>query len=328
MSATGKLAFAILVLFCAPASADDDAPAIHQAKPNFHNAMTNGNLAVSWTAMPTEFAFDSDTQLTLTVSGATNPHRVRRPDLANHPAFKTLFRQIANADDSPANREAKSVTFTWMLRPRTSGKMTLPEMPYLFYHTPSGTIREKYLDKIELSVRPAATTSPTVRPLEAPDRFFSLNFDEARLQQPISAPRFWHWLVLVCGLPILGTLVVIAWRHFNPEGVRLARLRQNLAIRDALDGLDRAKRSAEPIEHTQRVIETYLLERHGQRLKPTVPSELEAMLANADVRPDRVETAISLLRQCEAARFGTNAPDANTLLQRIREFILSEEVAV
>jgi hypothetical protein len=317
MSAIGKSLVALL-LVVPLLKADDDAPALFQNREHFINAIAT-NLQVDCVATPTELTGNHDVVMTLTIRGATNPHRIRRPQLADRVAWKALFQQITNGDDAPAQPGDPAVSFTYRLRPRTTGPVTIPAIQ-LDYFTPSAAagrqIRTKYTEPIPLIVR-AEPAPPRPEPeLE--------NVLVSRTPFVPSEPTRLHWIALLVGLIVLLMSWVLLWRWQHPEGVRLARHRRNRAMRRLLDALDHA--GPTPAVATSKAVRGYLVERHGLDVTATVPSEMVANLQSR-LAPKRVAELMQLLTLCDAARFDGTIPSsvAESLPATARQMVLAWE---
>lgn len=319
MFATGNRAVLLLLLVTGSCSAVD-APAIYQAMPNFSNAIADHGFSITWTATPIELDPDTDVFLTIRFSGIVNPERVRRPDLAGRQAFQELFRQIESVEDSPATPSTKTVAFRYKLRPRNERVQAIPELAVAYYSPGSGGVATKYLDAIALTIRPVTTPDHPSQPFEAPQRLLTLP-DSASGSQ---LPSDWHWLVLVV-LLVAGSLIWVAvWRHRHPDGVRLAQLRRNRAVRRAFDSLDRAARSPDPAAAARRSIHDYLADRFGVSAATPTPNDIAAAMREANLPPDRIEHAVELVWDCDAVRFG-GAREDGSLVERVRSLILHWE---
>ncbi|QEL19120.1 BatD family protein [Limnoglobus roseus] len=328
MFATGNRAVLFLLLLASPTAAqefaDEDAPAIHQARPNFYNAVGGRNLKVTWSAEPTTLSVDSELTLTLTVSGAVNPQRVRRPDLAAMPAFKSRFQQITAGTDPPVEKTSPRVTFTYRLRPRDESVRDVPELQYDYYSTATGKPETRYLDAIPLQVTAAAVVLPSPLPLDGPPRLFRLPSEAALQSRTKHDPNWWHWRGLLVAMILAVAGGVAIWRLRNPNGRRFARVRRHRAVRNALDTMDRASESLEPLALVSSALRRYFWERHGL---PTVasPGELETAFRAAAIPAERIAPAVELLRKIDAARFGGDSDNALSLIALARELVLTWE---
>ncbi len=317
MCATGSRA--LLVLLFATSGFAADAPAIHQSHPNFSNAIAGPGFDVSWTATPLELSTDGVITLTIRFVGVANPDRVRRPDLASRPPFKANFREILNGTDVPP--DAMSATFTYRLRPRNEAVRGIPELEVAYYRPGSG-VSTKYCDEIPLTIKPAANAPAAVRPLDAPERFFALpDPNRATARQP----AWFDWIGLIAILSVAPTVWIFIWRKRNPDGLRLAKLRRNRAVRAALDGLDRAGRSPEPVAAAVRVFHVYLAARFGAAAPSPTPGDIARAMAEVELPAGRIAEAVQLVRDCDASRFAGEANPEAFSVPRVRRLILAWE---
>lgn len=334
MCATGKRMFLLFVLLSSFASAQDepdanDAPAIFQNREHFYNAISTGNLTVTWSATPKEIAADGELSLTLTVANAQNPQRIRRPNLRSIPAFVERFREIVDVPDEMPNTVAN---FRYRLRPRRSGEIEIPGLRFDYFHpnTPEGReISTKYAIAISVMVREAVIpVSPAVPRPAAPDRFLVWPSGISERTSFSSGPSALAWLAAIAAIAILTVGWVRLWRVRNPDGVRLANLRRNRAARLALDGLARAGRAPEPAALVAKHLRDFLADRHDFHNLGTVPMDIERELRTAKVPEAKIANAVKLFRACDEARFGLRIGDAARLVTTAQNIILNWEEPV
>ncbi len=331
MCATGKRMFLLFVLLSSFASAQDepdanDAPAIFQNREHFYNAISTGNLTVTWSATPKEIAADGELSLALTVANAQNPQRIRRPNLRSIPAFVERFREIVDVPDEMPNTVAN---FRYRLRPRRSGEIEIPGLRFDYFHPNSPEGREistKYAIAISVMVRGAVIpVSPAVPRPAAPDRFLVWPSGISERTSFSSGPSALAWLTAIAAIAILTAGWVRLWRVRNPDGVRLANLRRNRAVRLALDGLARAGRAPEPAALVAKHLRDFLADRHDFHNLGTVPMDIERELRTAKVPEAKIANAVKLFRACDEARFGLRIGDAARLVTTAQNIILNWE---
>lgn len=328
MCATGKCVLLAFVLFSSVATAQDepdanDAPAIFQNREHFYNAISTGNFTVTWSATPKEIAADGELTLTLSVANAQNPQRIRKPNLRSIPAFAERFREIVDVPDAMPNAV---VNFRYRLRPRRSGEIEIPGLRFDYFHpnAPEGReVNTKYATAITVTVREAVIPVPTVPPRPAaPERFLVWPGE--------ISPRFQFggvgaWLSALAVIAILTVAWVRLWRVRNPDGVRLANLRRNRAVRLALDGLTRAERVPEPAALVAKHLRDFLADRHDFHNLGTVPMDIERELRTTTVPDTKIANVVKLFRACDEARFGYRVENAQSLVATARNIILNWE---
>lgn len=163
-------------------------------------------------------------KVTLVVHGAENPTRIRKPNLAALPAFANAF-AIESVADPPA--PAGEARFAYILRPRASTVIAVPELKFRFYvpmSQPGSEVQETYAKKLSIAVQ--AVAAP---PVEVPPPLPPL--------APSDEPGPFAWAGLVLGL-IAGTAgYVVWWRYRNPSGPereRRLRVRATRRLQDRL----------------------------------------------------------------------------------------------
>src|SRR5207248_4015484 len=264
---------------------------------HFYNAVGRA-VTAEWSADRTEVPDGGELTATLTVRGATNPHRVRKPALRDLPAFKGRF-EVIDAPDPPAERGAKEVRFRYTLRPRSPAVDQIPDLEFGYFNPVSNKLQTTYAKKLPIRVLPAAVAAaPPAGPLEAPERFFRLADD----YRAPTEPGWASWLGLILAVPAVTAAWVLVWRRNNPGGVRLAKLRRNRAVARALDALARAGKSADPAANAAAAVRVYLVERWGMPPAAAVPGEVAAALAATELPADRAAVAVEFFRACDVAR--------------------------
>jgi hypothetical protein len=316
MCETGRLA--ILVLFFAPIARAEDAPAIHQAAPNFSNAIAGSGFTISWSADPTTLDSDDSFHLSITFLGAINPDRVRRPALQNQSAFKSVFREIHDEEPTIA---PNAVTFHYRLRPRDVAVKAVPELAVAYFSPGNATVATKYLEAIPLTVHHPVRSSASAKRIDGPERFFEWPNEETGLRPGLAA-----WAFLAIGLVFLSLAGLALERYRNPEGARLARLRRVRAVRTALDELDRAARSPDPAASALEVLRVYIAARHGAFAPAATPADFAKALADANAEFDRIKAVRELASAGDIERFAAERMTAD-LVPRVRRLILEWEDA-
>lgn len=331
MCATGNCILLLFVLVSSVASAQDepeanDAPAIFQNREHFYNAISTGNFTITWSATPKEIAADGELILTLSVANAQNPQRIRKPNLRSIPAFAERFREIVDVPDEMPNTVAN---FRYRLRPRRSGEIEIPGLRFDYFHpnAPEGReVNTKYATAISVTVREAVAAVPPARPRPAaPERFLVWPSD---VSPSFPFRGVGAWLIAIAGIAILTVGWVRLWRVRNPDGVRLANLRRNRAVRLALDGLTRAERTPEPAALVAKHLRDFLADRHDFHNLGTVPMDIERELRTTTVPDAKIASVVKLFRACDEARFGYRADNAQSLVATARGIILNWEEPV
>jgi hypothetical protein len=124
------------------------------------------------------------------------------------------------------------------------------------------------------------------------------------------APAGPGWLAgLSAAVLTLAAMYIAWWRWRNPDGPRLARVRQTRAVRRVLARLAGA---SEP-DHVADAVRDYLAERFGLTIPSAAPCDVESALAKAGFDDSKLTTAVGLIRRCDAARFGDGSDTPATL---------------
>jgi hypothetical protein len=277
----------------------DDAPAIYQTNEQFTNALAN-TLTVTLECTPNTLRDDEFTTLRLTLRGMSNPTRVRRPPLGERSEWTALFRNISDGATQLGDQE---VAFEYRLQPRTHGRLELPTIQLDYFAPASQQFRTKYTDPLPIIVSPSQldATPPTPRPAVV-----------------VSEPSVLQWLMMFTSI-LGGTgAYVLVWRWRNPDGVRLAKLRRNRAVRRVWRALD----AAEP--NISLILREYLIERHHLTVTATVPSEIAACLCATTMSEARIDEVGAILEACDASRFSPQR-EQRELANAVRELVMNWE---
>src|SRR5581483_8554843 len=119
-------------------STQQDVPLVGQPTADYYGARGSGAkpVKVAWTLDRTTVPEGGVVVATLTVTGATNPQQVVRPDLKKLPAFHDRF-TITDNSDPPPGPEAKEVRFSYQLRPRNRSVDRVPTLEFRWFN-PAG----------------------------------------------------------------------------------------------------------------------------------------------------------------------------------------------
>jgi hypothetical protein len=277
----------------------DDAPAIYQTNEHFTNALAN-SLTITLECTPNTLRDDEFTTLRLTLRGMSNPTRVRRLPLGERSEWVALFRSISDGATQLGDQE---VAFEYRLQPRTHGRLELPTIQLDYFSPASQQLHTKYTDSLPIIVSPSQldATPPTPRPAVV-----------------VSEPSVLQWLMMLASVVVGTGGYVLAWRWRNPDGVRLANLRRNRAVRRVWRALD----VAEP--NISLILREYLIERYLLAATATVPSEIAACLRATTLSEARLDEVVAILEACDESRFSLQH-EQRELAKAVRELVMNWE---
>lgn len=301
----------LLLLFPPAASAQPPRPSVRELTPlerqkdDFYGALAGTvRVSVAWTVAPAAVTLGGDTTLTLTVTGAANPHELTRPPLADRDEFRQLFSVIDDLPGPAAAPTTTAVEFRYRARPRTEGRFEVPELKYLYYARQAAQNRRfqsAYAAAVPFTVTKPVTKSAAAVPLDGPPRLF-----EVRERGPFArsgGPGVGWWAGLFGGATLAAVGWVVGWRWVYPDAARLAKIRRTRAVRVALDRLRKAAAAADPAAATAAAFCGYLTARFGVPPAARTPPEVADALRAQAFDDTRVAAAEGLLRRCDAARF-------------------------
>jgi hypothetical protein len=325
----------LLVLAQGPPAFDIDP--VDQLKENFYGALDSSGKGVSakWSA-PNKVSRDAEFVLTLTISGAANPHKLVRPDLRKFSEFTQRFQLLDNPDhtEPAADPSATEVRFNYRLTARTVGKVKVPSLTYRYLRPQvprDGDEKQRfpttYANSISIDVKAPDLKGVAARPatpIEAPEEFFTLAADESKAW----SPGLFAWLLPVSAVPLVVGGWLILWRVVFPDAARLAKLRRNRATRTALDRLKKARASADPAGAAAFAFRQYLTARFGVPPSAQTPTEVSAALRDLEQPSDRAADAEAFLRACDATRFDQSGDSGVSFTHQAEALITSWEGGV
>ena len=306
--------------------AQDEAPLINQPSENFYHAQGRA-VKVVWSLDRDSVPEDGELTATLTITGATNPQRVVRPDLKKLSEFESRFVIADKADPMPGER-ATEVKFSYLLRPRNRSVDKVPTLQFYFYNpaAPVGKMQFPLTTAraVPITVTEAPKIEPPAIPLGEPDHLFAVTSGQQLLEKRSLNPGYWLWLVVGLTGPLCAIGWFVAWRRVFPDAVRLAKMRRSRAARRAIDTVHRAAKAIDPPAAIATAVLGYLRTRFPFPPGAVTPVEIEATLGELGVDAPECQAIAGFFRACDAARFAppgdngaTLAADAEALVNQL-----------
>ena len=297
------------LLFAASAFAQ---PALFEPAQGFYKARGT-KVAATWSVDRTELPEDGVLTATLTITGATNPQEIVRPDLAKvrDDEGRLPYAERFQIEDVPGPN------FVYRLRPRSANVNRLPTLDFWYDSgVKVGNPFKKTTAKgINLVVIKVVKARPPAVPLLEPDRLFEL--ETGSLGREPFAAGWGSWLLLFAMGISIPALWYGLWRRVSPNGVRLAKLRRSRAVRRAADAIRKAKRSADPAGAIAAAVLGYLRARFALPPGADTPSEVEDALHDPAVA--------AFLRRCDEARFAPSSDNPLSLASDAESLIAGLE---
>jgi hypothetical protein len=314
-------------LFSNPSSLlrpSQDVPAVGQPTAHFYNAHGRG-VSVKWELDRTELPEDEELIATLVITRAINPHEIIRPDLKTLESFHSRFEITDNADPVPA-ADAQIVRFSYRLRPRNRLVDQLPTFKFHYFN--QAAVPEKQFPLTTARGVPIVVTAPApkppppVIPLAAPDHLFMVTTGPRVLARPSFAPGIGTWITAI----LIGPLVSLGWyyarRWIYPDAARLKHIRRSWASRRAIHAIRRSGRTVDPPAAVAIAMIDYLRARYSLPPGAVTPREIDANLAEIELRDSEREAVASFFRSCDAARFAP-AGDSGVSLAAAAEALVA-----
>jgi hypothetical protein len=287
--------------------------AIDQQKDDFYGALAKADKSIkaSWT-LDNPLTTSADSPLTLTLTNVLNPEEVKAPDLANRPEFQAAFVRIeapSRIEFDPTTGVVKIIT---TVRPRNAGKLTIPELKFVYYLPVATRFQTTYAVSLERTVNAPMATAPI--PLDGPPDFFV----ERAVTRSNDVPS-WCWWALPAVLTSFAVGFVLWHRRQYPQAAERARILRIRAVRVALADLRRLPTDA-PAQSLAVIWQRYLVARYGVRPTANTPQELADELARLKFPQARAAQATEMIEQLHAAQFAPKAQHVSPLpLKRLIE---------
>jgi hypothetical protein len=283
-------------------------PPFFQPPGDFYGA-SGGHVTVAASAEPTRVPVNRPIVLTVTVTGATNPGELTRPPLRDLSPFAASF----EIEDLPPRSPG---VFEYRLRPRTTDVARIPRLRFAYYNPTAADGKQfpvTYTEVIPIRVLPPVAEPDPPSSLAVPEIF-----REPGPGRNWTFPAGPAWLAALSGgILLLSAGYVAWWRWKNPDGPRLARIRQTRAVRRVATRLAAA---AEP-DAVADAVHAYLVERFGVPIPSAAPCDVEAALALIGFDDARVTAVVGLVRRCDAARFGHGRDTTPTLAAEAKALV-------
>lgn len=296
---------------------------------DYYGARGSG-VKVTWSLDRTTVPEDEAIAATLTVTGATNPQQIVRPDLKKLPEFHDRFTITDNADPPPAD-DAKQVRFSYQLRPRSRSVSKVPTLKFRWYNRAGGLDRQFPTARAEFVpitvTAPAVKPEPPAIPLDEPAHLFAVTTGPAVLGRSPFTAGSWAWWLVAFGPPVLAGAWYVAWRRVFPDAARLAHLRRSRAARRAVDTIRRAKRAADPPGTIAAAVLGYLRARYLLPSGAATPGEVHASLVELQVPTAECDAVAGFLRECDAIRFTPFGDNGVTLAANAESLVARLEAA-
>jgi hypothetical protein len=281
-------------------------PAIDQQKDDFYGALAKAGKSIkaTWT-LDNSLTTSSDSTLTLTLSNVLNADEVKSPDLANRPEFQAAFVRIEAPSRIEFDPTTSTVKIITTVRPRNPGKLSVPELKFVYYLPVAMRFQTTYAESLDRTVTAPAAAAPV--PLDGPPDFFV----ERAATRSIAVPAWLWWAV-----PLMLTSIAVGFvfwhRRQYPQAAERARILRIRAVRVALAEL-RGLPTDAPAQSLAVIWQRYLVARYGVSPTANTPQELADELARLKFPQARAAQATAMIEQLHAAQFGPKAQSVSPL---------------
>jgi hypothetical protein len=291
-----------------------DIPSVGQPEEHFYGARGSG-VKVAWSLDRDKVPLDGEVVATLTITNATNPTKITRPDLKKLPAFHSLFTVIDNTDPPPAT-DAREVKFTYRLRPRDEAVKEVPALDFYYYNPAAAEGKQFPLTrakKVAITVLPPKPKLVPVVPLSEPDELFAITKGPELLTGEPFVPGKLVWILIGVLGPFLALGWYGAWRRMFPDAARLAKMRRSRAARRAMEAIRKSGRTPDPPATIANAVLVYLRTRFPLPVGTVTPTEIGAALTELGVPSSECAAASAFFTACDTARFSPSGDSAVSL---------------
>ncbi|MCE9566311.1 MAG: hypothetical protein K8U57_30170 [Planctomycetes bacterium] len=306
-----------------------DIPLVGQPGSDFYGAAGNG-VKVAWSVNATEVLEDGEIVATLTITNASNPRKITRPDLKKLAAFNDLF-SITDNVDPPAAEGASEVRFSYRLRPRNRQTDKVPTFEF-YYFNPAAPVGKQFklatARPIAITVKASAPKlKPPPMPLTEPDQLFAIATGTSLLSRGSIFSEGLAWLLVAIAGPLLALSWYVAWRRVYLDAQRLAKIRRSRAARRALDAIRRAAHEPDSHAAIAAAVLNYLRSRFPLPPGAVTPTEIGAALTELEMPTADADAVAGFFRKCDAARFSSASDNAVSLVSDAGALIARLEAA-
>ncbi len=285
-----------------------------------------GNFKVSHSVSKKDLALGETLTFSLKLLGRGNYNRFAAPGFTQGKGFQVSSPIVM--DNLKAGIEG-SRTYYYTLIPQSKGKLTLPELKFVWFDNESATYKTYALPETVIEVKAANVLSYLNRFLE-PTAPSSMNPKLSRVKYPVYKPytaRIWYWLFVLIALGTAAYICVKAWdaklKHNFPElyARKQAAKLLNKYLRQATEAAQKLSPEFYPI--SEKALFDFLVTRFNLANHLSVEEKLSA-LEYKKISPELIEQVRAFLQRCQQARYMPEADRAVNLhddLQLLKHII-------
>lgn len=269
---------------------------------DYYKAQGRG-ISVRWVVPQTTVVEGHDLNVTLVITGATNPAAVEKPDLSKIPKFAERF-AITPESDEPRTPMDRDVRFNYKFRPRNRSVSQIPALKFHYYNPSAAPGKQQFPSTMADSVGITVTEPPKLPKVamwEA-DHLFHVSSGPEVLHAPF-VPCQWAWLAAGLFGPLAALGWFLVWRRIFPDAARMTQLRRSRAARRATDAIRSANRTPDPPATIANAVLGYLRMRFPLPESAVTPSEIATALVGVSILTGVAEQVADVFRECDRARF-------------------------
>lgn len=289
-------------------------PLPHENMPGGYNGAV-GNFKVSHSISKKDLALGETITISLKLLGRGNFNRFSAPVFASGSGF-----QVSNPivmDNLKAGIEG-SRSYYYTLIPQSKGKLSLPELKFVWFDNASATYKTYTLPQTVIDVKAANVLSYFNRFLE-PATPNSMNPKLSRSVYSVYTPytsQFWYWLLVFAALGVATYIIIRArdakLQHEFPE---LYARKQSAKIlhkylRQATEAAQKLSPDFYPL--SEKALFDFLATRYKLANHLSVEEKIAA-LQEQRIDPELIEHVQRFLQRCQQARYMPEADRAINL---------------
>ena len=285
-----------------------------------------GNFDVSTALAPTAASVGDPMTLTVTLTGQGTLADARPPELASLSEITDSFRMYEATEETTAT----SRRFTYSLRPLSTSVSEFPSVPISFFDVESEKYVTRMTEPIAVSVReaeilsgsdivssPSDTAVPSDEVVASEDGLFANDSSLSSLRD--ESIRIDRWAGVWGGMIVawlVATLGINRVRRIREDPAlqrrRSATTRVNAALAEA-DALLKSGSRSETCDAIRKAVAGLIADYANVSDAGLTPRDAAEQLANLGIDRSLRDETVSLLNDCDAARYGAAADDLSRL---------------
>ncbi len=268
--------------------------------------------------------------LTVRITGSGNLRLIEKPALADLPGLRILDPEVKDEVRAGADGLRGTKTFRYPIIPQADGKYVIPPVRLAYFDPQAKAYRTLSAGPFEFSASGATRSAPLVeatglKVLGTDIRYIKADAAALRVT-PLAAP-WWPNLLYLVSLGLVGGALGYRAheRRLRSDRGYARKLRSSRLVRARLRQAETLlKRKDEKGFHAAlaQAVMGYVGDRHDMDTQAMTKERLRAELEGRQVAPEAVAAVLSVIEQCDYARFSpglVTVKDPRELFEKARD---------